>query len=125
MSQSLTDSEIAEIVTLAEDTFGVYPGNVNADVHYEITGSVKISTDGSDISDEELISALQSSIADALNVHSSDVEVVIDPDTGLATYTVSSATAEAAEDLQKALQTSATNAELLLESKPYLHSLLM
>ena len=83
-----------------------------ARVSFLADGSVKVSTDGSDVSDEELISALQTSIADALNVHSSDVVVTIDPDTGLATYTVSSATAEEAEELQKELQTSATNAAI-------------
>ena len=75
VSQSLTDAEIAEIVTLAEDTFGVYPGNVEAEVSYEITGTVNADFDGSDYSEEELIVAVQNSIADALSIHSSDVEV--------------------------------------------------
>ena len=108
VTASLTDSEIAEIVSTAEDTFGVYPGNVAAEVTYDITGTIAITAD-SDVSDEEIISALQTSIADALNVHSSDVEITIDSDTGVATYTINSATAEDAAALQDALQFTSTN----------------
>ena len=35
--------------------------------------------DDSDYSEEELITALQDSIADTLNIHSSDVEIAFDP----------------------------------------------
>ena len=109
VTESLSDAEIQDIVTLAENTFGVFPGNVEAEISYEISGTISVSTDGSEVSDENLASAIQSSIADALNVHESDVSVSIDPDTGVATYTISSATAEDAQALQDALQSSETN----------------
>ena len=108
VSESLSDQEIADIVALAESTFGVNPGNVEADINYDITGTIKVTTDD-DVSEEDLASALQDSIADALNIHSSDVAVSIDPDTGIATYTISSSTAEDATALQEALQASSTN----------------
>ena len=108
VTESLSDSDVQEIITLAENTFGVYPGNVEADVSYDITGTIVVSSDD-DVSDEELASALQSSIANALSVHESDVEVVIDPETGVATYTISSASAEDATALQDALQETSTN----------------
>ena len=108
VTSTLTDDEIAEIVTLAENEFGVFPGNVEADISYEITGSVDLTFDG-DYDEEEVISTLQQSIASALNVHESDVEVTIDPDSGVATYTVSSATVEDALTLQDLLQETDTN----------------
>ena len=106
VTSSLTDDEISEIVTEAENTFGVYPGDVEVEVTYDITGSVSIETDGSEVSEEELVSTLQDSIANTLNVHPSDVSVSIDSETGIATYTVSSASAEEALNLQEALQDS-------------------
>ena len=104
VTSSLTDVEIIEIVNEAEDTFGVYPGDVEVEVTYDITGSVSIETDGSEVSEEELVSALQASIANTLNVHPSDVSVSIDSETGITTYTISSASAEEALNLQEALQ---------------------
>ena len=104
VNTSLTSDEINEIVTEAENTFGVYPGDVEAEVAYNITGSISIETDGSDISEEELLSVLQDSIADTLNVHPSDVSVSIDSETGIATYMISSASAEEASNLQERLQ---------------------
>ena len=72
VTSSMTDDEIADIVSQAETTFGVYPGDVIADVSYEITGTVTLDADGTDYTDEELVSALQKSIAEALNVHESE-----------------------------------------------------
>ena len=108
VTATLTEDEIAEIVSLAENEFGVFPGNVESDVSYDITGTVDLTFDG-DYAEDEVISALQTSISNVLNVHESDVEVTIDPETGVATYTVSSNTAEEATALQELLQTSTTN----------------
>ena len=105
---SLTDEELADMISLAENAFGVFPGSVEAEVTYDITGSVTLTTND-DYSEEEMISALQESIADVLNVHASDVIVEIDPETGIATYTISSATAEEALVLQSVLQEESTN----------------
>ena len=109
VTSSLTEEEIQDLVTLAENTFGVLPGNVEAKVSYDISGTVAIATDGSDVSEDDLISALESSIAEALNIHESDIQILIDPETGVAQYTISSATAEEALVLQNALQSSETN----------------
>ena len=112
VASSLTDDEIQDLITSAESSFGVQPGNVNADVSYDITGSVKVSTDGSEITEEELASALETSIAAALNIHVSDVEVTIDPETGIATYKISSSNVEDANGLQEELQSAETNDEI-------------
>ena len=45
VTESLSDNEISDLVALAEDTFGVNPGNVEAEVSYEITGTVTVATD--------------------------------------------------------------------------------
>jgi hypothetical protein len=42
VTSSLTDDEITDIVNEAENTFGVYPGDVEAEVMYDITGSISI-----------------------------------------------------------------------------------
>lgn len=106
---SLTDDEVADIIAAAEVSFGVYPENVQAEVSYEITGTVSFDLDDIEASDEEIISVLQESIADALNIHSSNVEIRIDPATGVATYVVSSESAEDALELQGILREESTN----------------
>ena len=61
VASSLTDDEIQDLITSAENSFGVQPGNVNADVSYDITGTITITADdGSSYSTEELADALQS-----------------------------------------------------------------
>lgn len=112
VTESLNSGDIADIVTQAENSFGVQPGNVQADVTYDITGTVEIDFDDSEYSQEELTNAVQSSIANALGVHTSDIEVSIDSKTGEVTYTISSPTVEDAEVLQEALQTLSTNQEI-------------
>ena len=101
--ETLTENEIADIITSAEDAFGVYPGDVQAEVSYDITGSMIIVADDSDYSEKEIVSSLQETIAETLNVHPSDVSISIDPESGIVTYSISSATAEEAALLQEAL----------------------
>eukprot|EP00493_Phyllostaurus_siculus_P022589 UN22923 len=65
--------------------------------------------DDTQYSEDELTSALQSSIADALNIHESDVEIIIDAETGEVSYTITSTTAEDASSLQNVLQEPTTS----------------
>lgn len=104
VTSSLTDDEITDIVTGAENIFGVYPGDVEVQVTYDITGSITIDTENSNIPAEEILSVMQDSIATTLNVHPSDVSVSIDPESGVVSYTVSSSSAEDASNLQELLQ---------------------
>ena len=53
VTSSLTDDEITEIVTEAENIFGVYPGDVEVEVTYDIMGAISVETDGSEITEEE------------------------------------------------------------------------
>ena len=108
VTSSLTASEIDAIVKTTEEAFDIFPGNVEASVTYEITGTVAIAVDG-DYNAEELVEALKASIASSLNIHASDVSVSIDPDSGIVSYEISSATAEQASQLQNLLQTQGVN----------------
>ena len=112
VTASLTESEIQEIVEAAEEAFGLFPDNVEATVSYSISGTVDVSIDG-EYEEEELVQALQESLATSLNVHASDVVVTVDPETGVISYEVTSASAEAATALQSALQTSDINGAIL------------
>ena len=58
--------------------------------------------------DETLVENLEESIAETLGVHASDVGVSFDRDTGIASYTISSETAEDATTLQSILKSSET-----------------
>ena len=111
VTESLSNEVVADIIKSAEETFGVFPGSVEAEITYDITGSVVMTIDG-DYSEEELTSALQNSIADALNIHPSDVDVIIDSETGAVIYTINSATAEDAENLQDDLQLASVNEDI-------------
>ena len=111
VTASVSDEELADIINTAEEAFGVFPGSVEIDVSYDITGSIPISTDAEYV-EEELISALQSSIANNLNIHPSDVAVVIDPDTDVATYIIRSSSADDANELQEVLQLPSTSDEI-------------
>merc|ERR1712026_484760 len=95
VTESLTESEIAEIVASAEETFGVYPGNVDAVVTYKTHGEIDLEIEG-DLSPEEekeLIASLEESLADTLGIHTSDVVVTREED-GTFKYTISTPTAE-------------------------------
>ena len=100
VSEDLSNDEVAEIISAAETEFGLNPGDVNADISYDITGVIEITLDDSDHSEEDFISALQDSIANAINIHSSDIEIAFDPISGEAVYTISSASVEDATSLQ-------------------------
>lgn len=111
VTASLTDEELADIINAAEEAFGVFPGSVEADVSYDITGSIPFPSDGEYV-EEELIAALQSSLATTLNIHVSDVIVDMDPETGVAIYTISSNSADGANDLQEVLQLASTSDQI-------------
>ena len=102
VSASLTDDEIAALVRTAEESFGLYPENVTPEVAYTISGSLVIDFD-EDYDEQELVETLQNSLATSLGVHSSDVLVTVNPETGEITYEIVSETAELAADLQAQL----------------------
>jgi hypothetical protein len=114
VTATLTDEDVSELVATVENTFGLFPDNVQAEIQYDIIGTIEIVAD-EEVSNEELASTLQDSIAASLNVHPSDVDINIDAD-GVVTYTISSATAEEASALQELLQDVSTNQAILDEA---------
>ena len=113
VTASLTEEEVSAIVESAEEEFGLFPDNVDAVVTYSVTGTVDVSFEG-DYDEQELVEALQESLATSLGVHESDVIVSVDPETGVISYVVTSETAEAAVALQDVLQTSEVNEAVLV-----------
>lgn len=76
--------------------------NVDFTVMYESTGS--ISTDVKPSDDIEAAEQkLENAIADVLGIHDTFVEVDIDPETGIATYTVTDPTVDGVKGLQNAM----------------------
>ena len=60
--------------------------------------------DGTDLTDEEVVSALESALASELDAHSSDIEIIYDSDTGVAIYTITSRDAESLIDIINDIQ---------------------
>ena len=73
-TESLTEDEIANIVSTAENSFGVQPGNFIPTIEYGIRGSFILDY-VPEVTSHELESTLQNAIALSLNVHPSRVEV--------------------------------------------------
>ena len=116
VSRSLNVEEVGDIVNAAENAFGVNPGKVIADVSYTSSGSLTLSfdDDSATLDAVVIISALEESIAAALGIHSSEVDVTsFDEDTGVAVYTIQSETAEEAGELRDAMLLSETEDTIL------------
>lgn len=123
VTEMLTDEEIDDIVTSAENSFGLFPENLAAEVSYDITGTIDI-TVNEDISDEDLIATLQDSISKSLNVHPSDVSVDIDAE-GVVGYTISSPTVEEATTIHDVLQEDSTIQTILDEASSTIPTITM
>jgi hypothetical protein len=108
---SMPPEEVQDIISIAEQEFGLMPGNVEAEVTYEIYGTLDVTIEG-DYDEEELIETLKTALAESLNIHESDVEITIDPETGVISYTISSSTAEDGLELQDSLALVDTTADI-------------
>ena len=93
---TLTTDEVIDSISIdaleeqiAHD-YGVNVDDVIVDTIYTVTGTLQVEDIPDDLPESELEEALQQSVADALGVHSRDVDIVVDPETGDITYTISS-----------------------------------
>ena len=111
VTESLSSEDITALVVSAEEAFGLNPGNVETVVSYDVHGVLEVDLSG-DYEEAELVASLQQALAESLNVHVSDVSVVLDPETGVISYTISSETAEAGAELQAQLQSSSLSSSL-------------
>jgi len=115
VTASLSATEISDLISAAEEAYGVFPGSVEAAISYETTGFVTVTLEGAH-SEDEIVEALVSSIAHALEVHPRDVEISsYDGESGIATYIISGSTLSEVQDIQLAMSTSDV-ANALVES---------
>ena len=97
----MSNEEVTIIVDEIAETYGVDPEDVTADVIYQTTGSVSMDITG-DVSEEEIIENLEAELSAILGIHEGNVEVTIVDD--VAYYTITSDSAEDAQDLMESLQ---------------------
>ena len=101
VTESLSSEEIASIVMNVADAYGVDEEDVEVEIVYQTTGSMTVTIpDG--VSLEELESSLEDEISELLGVHESSVQVTVSDD-GSVTYTITSTTAEGAQEFQDAM----------------------
>ena len=111
VTESLSSEDLSALVASAEEAFGLNPGNVEAVVTYDVHGVLDVELTG-DYEESQLVASLQQALAESLNVHVSDVSVVLDPETGVISYTISSESAEDGAELQAQLQSSSVSSSL-------------
>lgn len=83
--------------------YGVEVDDVTIDTTYTVTGTIDINVDD-DTADDQLERILQDTIADALGIHSSNVQVNIDPSTGDVTYAIVNDDDNIASAIQESLE---------------------
>jgi len=79
--------------------YGVNTSDVLASVSYSSSGSFVLTTIPEGRTEEEIINAISVSLVDTLGVHSSDVDVDVNMQTGDVSFTVSSESYDAAADI--------------------------
>ena len=103
MTSEVSSDEITDMTTAVIDSFDVSSTDVTADVDYVTSGSLQISVDD-DTSESEVLDAVASSLAELLNVHPRDVEVLsVDLDSGEVLYEISAESYDDATSIQSAL----------------------
>ena len=103
MTSEVSSDEITDMTTVVIDSFDVSSTDVTADVDYVTSGSLQISVDD-DTSESEVLDAVASSLAELLNVHPRDVEVLsVDLDSGEVLYEISAESYDDATSIQSAL----------------------
>ena len=101
VTESLSSEEVESIVTDVADAYGVDEEDVTVEVVYQTTGSMTVTIpDGASL--EDLEESLEDEISELLGVHESNVEVTVGED-GSVTYTITSSTAEGAQEFQDAM----------------------
>lgn len=104
-SDEILDNDGVSSLTqeLAED-YGVNSEDVMIEPKYVVSGSIEINDLPQDVSNEELQQTIEDSIAESLGIHSRNVEVTIDQNTGEVTYLISSNVDEVAANIQNAIE---------------------
>ena len=92
VTESLSPYDIAEIEADIISSFNITAEDVSTAIVYSTTGTMIIGD--TDLSEEEIVSAIEAALASELDIHTSDIEVSFDEATGEMTYIISSDDAE-------------------------------
>lgn len=101
VTESISVEEASNIQAEVAEAYGVDSEDVNVEVIYQTSGSITIDVTDDTISDQELAENLEEEIATLLGVHEGNVEVTIMD--GVASYIITSDTAETAQDIHDTL----------------------
>jgi hypothetical protein len=101
VTESIPESEVTSIQSEVAETYGVDAEDVTVEVVYQTTGTLDIAVTDDTASQEEVEEDIEKEVAALLGVHEGNVEVTIED--GVASYTITSDSAEAAKDIQDAL----------------------
>ena len=101
MSESLPTTDLEDIQQQSANAYGVGPEYVIVEVVYQTTGSINVDI-LDDVSIDELEEFMEEELATLLGIHGGSVEVTID-ENGVATYTITSDSAESAEEANEIL----------------------
>ena len=110
LSKSGEVFDAAELASFTEEiaaSYGVSVSDVDVSATYTVSGSVSLDSFPEDLSSETIEALLEESIAESLGLHARDVEVVVDPTTGEATYNVIVSDSSTAEEVLSSLQADA------------------
>ena len=105
---SLTTTELQELEEEIASNYGVSIDEVQLDVEYEITGSMKINIPEEGLSEEEIIEieeTLQTQLGEELGVHPERIDVSVNPETGEVIYAIKTDDVSDAEQIQSLLET--------------------
>lgn len=95
ISSNTIDGYIAGVAQF----YGVNETDVEVATRYDITGSISVNIPEG-VSENDLKGAITSSIAESLEVHPSDVEVIIDMESGAVEFTITSDDFDGAANIQ-------------------------
>jgi len=101
--RALNEADLTNLSDDVANAYGVEVDDVHADAIFIISGDLDLSHIPNDLSAEDVADILESEIADVLGVHSSNVDVHINEDTGDASYTVTVSSSDFANTLQDAI----------------------
>ena len=93
VTESLSSSDVAEIEGEIISTFNITAEDVSMVIFYSTTGNMVI--EDTDLSEEQIVSTIEAALARELDIHTSDVKVSFDEETGEITFSISSDDAEA------------------------------
>ena len=104
----LTTSELLDLESEIAKNYGVSIDEVQVDVDYEITGSMKIDIPEEGLNKDEIAlleETLQTQLGEELNIHPERIEVSVDPESGEVTYIIRTDEMSDAEEIQSLIET--------------------